>query len=420
MKKNKKRILALPGVFLPHNETVTQISYKILCNLDYEIDVVTFKATSDPTFEKLVKKDPKFNKIHLHYVDVDWKELDINSHNFNIFKIKKYIKMYIKKSMELFEKNNYDSIFSFSVPNYTHIAAYEIKKKYKDKIKWFASFSDPISNNLYIEEFKKGKFKTKILYYLLKMVSYRDEYQNKSLEYSDYLIFISDALKNHYINGNKEYNKKSIIYPITYVKEWPNYQKLTEVSKNKDDLKDNKIVFAHFGNIYGLRKIDKFLEALNELIKEKKIDPKKIEIHQYGDVDKNQINLFKDSEVLFVHDRIDYDKCIELMKKSDVLLIFDTIVDENEIQPFLPSKITDYLLTNKPIFAVTTKNSPLYDIINKKHICASYNIENIKECLLKQINNIDNVSNDIKKYDNDYVSKRVFKDLLDVIELEEE
>ena len=26
----------------------------------------------------------------------------------------------------------------------------------------------------------------------------------------------------------------------------------------------------------------------------------------------------------------------------------------------------------------------------------------------------------LKKYDNDYVSKRVFKDLLDVIELEEE
>ncbi|MBR2997847.1 MAG: hypothetical protein IKF37_02085 [Bacilli bacterium] len=417
---HKKRILALPGVFLPHNETITQITYKILCNLDYEIDVLAFKALPDRYFEDYIKNDKKFKKFNINYIDIDWKKLDFNSKNPNFLRTIKYINLYIEKAMELASKNEYDCVFSFSMPNYTHLAAYKIKKKYNEKIKWFASYSDPIHKNLYVEQLKNEKLKTKILYILLKLIVYRKKYQDVTLKYANKLIFISDALKKYVTEDKKEYYKKSIIYPITYVKEWPNYQKLTEVSKNKDNLKDNKIVFAHFGNIYGLRKIDKFLEALNELIKEKKIDPKKIEIHQYGDVDKNQINLFKGSEVLFVHDRVDYDKCIELMKKSDVLLIFDTIVDENEIQPFLPSKITDYLLTNKPIFAVTTKNSPLYDIINKKHICASYNIENIKECLLKQINNIDNVSNDIKKYDNDYVSKRVFKDLLDVIELEEE
>ena len=417
---HKKRILALPGVFLPHNETITQITYKILCNLNYEIDVLAFNATSDKYFESYIKKDKKFNKFHINYIDIDWKKLDFNSKNPNFLRTIKYINLYIKKAMELASKNEYDCVFSFSMPNYTHMAAYKIKKIYKDKIKWFASYSDPIHNNLYIEQLKKEKIKTRILYILLKLIMYRKKYQDVTLKYADKLIFISDSLMKFVTDDNREYKNKSIIYPITYDKRWTNYKKLTEISKNKDNLKDNKIVFAHFGNIYGLRKIDKFLEALNELIEEKKMDPKKIEIYQYGDVDKKQINLFKNNDILFVHDRVNYDKCIELMKKSDVLLIFDTIVDENEIQPFLPSKITDYLLTNKPIFAVTTKNSPLYDIINKKHICASYDVENIKECLLKQINNIGNVSNDIKKYDNDYVSRKVFKDLLDVIELEEE
>ena len=149
---HKKRILALPGVFLPHNETITQISYKILCNLNYEIDVLAFNATSDKYFESYIKKDKRFNKFHINYIDIDWKKLDFNSKNPNFLKTIKYINLYIKKAMELASKNEYDCVFSFSMPNYTHMAAYKIKKKYKDKIKWFASYSDPIHNNLYIEQ----------------------------------------------------------------------------------------------------------------------------------------------------------------------------------------------------------------------------------------------------------------------------
>ena len=414
--EGNNRILALSGTFLPHNETITQISYKMLCNLDYDIDVVSFRATPDKSFEEYIKKDPKFSKIHIHYIDVDLKALDINSHNFNIFKIKKYMKMYSDKSMELFEENKYNYVFSFSVPNYTHDSAYKIKKKYKD-VKWFASFSDPIVNNLYVEEYKHGNIKTKILYCLLKMVMYRNKFQNNTLKYADKLIFISEALRTHVTNNTKEYVDKSIIYPITYVKDWSNYKVLTEKNTTNNG---KKIVMSHFGNIYGLRKIDRFLEALDELINEGIIKPSEIEIHQYGDVDKHQIELFNnnDKNILHVYERVDYNKCIELMKKSDVLLIFDTIVDENITQPFLPSKITDYLLASKPIFAVTTKNSPLYDIINKNHICTSYDVEDIKKGLLKQVKNKKSVNNDIKKYDNDYVSRKAFKDLLDTIKEE--
>lgn len=415
--KNNKRILAMTGVFLPHNETVTQISYKILCNLDYDIDVVAFKGTIDDSFEKLIKNDRKFKKFHIHYIDVDWKSLDINSHNCNIFKIKKYLFMYNKKCMELFKRWNYNVVFSFSIPNYTHMPAYKIKKKYGNKVLWFASFSDPIINNLYIEEFKKGRIRTKILYYLLKLTTYRNKYQKVALKYSDYLIFISEALKKHVVGNKKEYIDKSIIYPITYVKEWPNYKLLT-CDANKKHSK--KIIMSHFGNIYGLRKIDEFLEAICELKDEYNSKLSRIEIHQYGEIHKKQMELFKNEKlnsILFVHDKVNYDECIELMKKSDVLLIFDTIVDKNEFQPYLPSKITDYLLTNKPIFAITNKNSSLYDIINKRHICVENDVNSIKNGLLKQMSNIKEVKNDIIEYDNDYVSKKVFGNILDIVDL---
>ena len=407
---NKERILALPGVFLPHNETITQIAYKILCNLDYEIDILVFKAQKDKYFVDYLKKDSKFKKMHIHYIDIDWKELNINSNNFNIFKIKKYINLYIKESINLAKSNKYKAVFSFSMPNYTHMAAYMIKKMYKDNIKWYASFSDPISNNLYIEQFKKEKFKTKILYVLLKITHYRKKYEKVSLNYADKLIFICKELRDYITNKKEKYVSKSIIYPITYIKDWINFQKLTSSAKEKND--NDKIVFAHFGNIYGLRKIDKFLKALNELKSENKEIVKKIEIHQYGDVDKCQLanyNSYDLKSILHFHNRVDYDECIDIMSKSDVLLIFDTIVEKNGIQPFLPSKITDYLLTNKPIFAITLQNSPLYDIINKEHICVNNDSDEIKKALTKQILNYKNISNDIQKYDNDYVSKKIFE-----------
>ena len=326
--------------------------------------------------------------------------------------------------MKYFEKYKYDAVFSFSVPNYTHYAAYKIKKKYKENIKWFASFSDPISNNIYIDQFRKEKLRTKILYLLLKFVSYKKEYEKCAVKYADKLLFISEELKKNITDGDEKFDSKSIIYPITYVKQWPSYKLLSSKEAiTTTNTNNNKIVLSHFGNIYGLRKIDKFLDALYQLIEDEKIDANTIEINQYGDVDKKQISFFNDCKyknILRFHERVDYNKCIELMKQSDILLIFDTIVDDNVVQPFLPSKITDYLLTNKPIFAVTTKNSPLYDIINKKHICVGYDVESIKDGLLKQISNVNNVNNDIKQFDNDYVSKKVFKNLLEIIYINEE
>lgn len=415
----KKRILALTGVFLPHNETITQISYKILCNLDYEIDVVCFKSSSDEYFEEFLKKDEKFKKFNIHYVNVEYSKVDINSHNFNLIKITNYMRLLEKKCIELIEKYNYQFLISFSIPNYNHYIASKVKKKCKNDIKWFASFSDPIGNNLYFEQLKKEKFRTRLLYYIHKLIMYNKKYEEVALNYSDKLIFICEELRDFITKNKTEYKEKSIIYPITYVKEWTNYIKLTAPSLND---RNKKIIFAHFGNIYGLRRIDKFLEALDQLVKEKNDCVNRIEIHQYGEIDKFQkvfFDKFSFDGLLFIHNRVNYDKCIELIKKSDVLLIFDTIVPAGEIQPFLPSKITDYLLSSKPIFAVTLKNSPLYDIINKKHICVENDTKKIKEAIIRQTKDYSNVDNNIDLYDNDYVSKKVLGNYFDIISLSE-
>ena len=407
---------------MPHNETVTQISYKILCNLDYEIDVIAFKSSEDDYFSDFVKKDKKMKKISVHYINYDWEELKLSAKNLNVFKIKKLMNLYAKESIKMAEKNNYDYVISFSVPNYTHISGYKVKRKYKDKIKWIACFSDPITNNIYIENMKKNGLKNYLFCFFLKLLQYNGKIEKNALKYSNRLIFICDELRDYVTKGKKEYLDKSIIYPITYVKEWINYKKLKAIGINNKQRKNNKLTFAHFGNIYGLRKIDKFLDAIYELKKEGEIDFSKIEIHQYGDIDRTTrlvLANHEDDNIIQVHERVDYDKCIDIMNNNDVLIIFDTI-SNNKIQPFLPSKIVDYLLTNKPIFAVTMKESPLYRMINDNHICVSYNIDEIKNGFKKQVLEFKQVNNNVDSYDNDVVSKQILGDYLDIIDFNKE
>ena len=419
----KKSLLAITGVFMPHNDTITQITYKHLCNLDYDIDVVSFKSEKDLSMEKILSSDKKFKKFHIHYLNRDWKKVYVSKSNFNIFSIFKNMALFNKKSLSMIKNKKYDILYSNSVPNYTHYAAYLIKKKLGKNIKWYASFSDPIIDNPYVEAMKRKNIFTKdmLAYFLQKIIHYRKKYQNLPLKYADKLIFISEELRDYYIKGDEKLLKKSIVIPITYVKEWPMYKDLLELkSINNKEKSNNKIKFMHFGNIYGLRKIDLFIQAISELKNEIDNFDQKIEIHQYGNIEQNQLNLinkYNIQDIFKVHKRVDYNQCLKLMQKeADVLVVFDTILREDKIQPFLPSKTIEYLLTQKPIFSVTTKNSPTYRLLNNSHICASYNIVDMKQAILKQLKNVKGVSTDYTKYENTYVINSMLGKELDICE----
>ena len=63
-------------------------------------------------------------------------------------------------------------------------------------------------------------------------------------------------------------------------------------------------------------------------------------------------------------------ECIEKMYQSDAVLLFDTILDEDTIQPYLPSKIMEYSLLKKDVLAVTTSKSPSYRILKESNAIA--------------------------------------------------
>ena len=75
------------------------------------------------------------------------------------------------------------------------------------------------------------------------------------------------------------------------------------------------------------------------------------------------------------------------MQKSDILVIFDTILEE-EIQPYLPSKISEYVAIGKPIFSICNDNSPIYRILKgTNHIVSKYQKEEIMKSILNILTN---------------------------------
>ena len=53
------------------------------------------------------------------------------------------------------------------------------------------------------------------------------------------------------------------------------------------------------------------------------------------------------------------------MKNADILVLFDTLMPKAESQPYLPSKIVEYLMLKKPILGICDPNSPRYRILKE-------------------------------------------------------
>lgn len=393
--KNYK-CLVVSGPFVPTNEPMTMVSYKNLRCLSFEYDVIVLKYKKDITLDKKLINDPKFNKFNI---------IDAGNYNKVLFSIKNiflpialfHMKEYIEFCIRQFESNSYEFLYTSSFPAYTTRVGYELKMK-KHKFCWIASFTDPINNSPY-----KPNKRTNADYDIIHRIAFniyckyyvRDADEIIAIENADILVFICEEqrdfmieqyIKKRFKLSEHQIIAKSVIFPLSYVKEW------NDVPNVEARVKDNdKIICSHFGRVYGLRKIDNFIRAISELVNEYSFLKERLIIKQFGQFRKTDLKLIKSlnlEKYFEFYDKIPYDKCLEEMANSDILLIFDTIIEDTEWQPYLPSKILEYSLIQKDVFALTTKRSPTYRIMkNSNTYCAVDDIKSIKEEFMSLIEN---------------------------------
>lgn len=399
----RDRMFVIPGGFVPYNDTVTLLTYKRLRNLDLDMDVFCFKGHEDKGLLEQLNTDKRFKNFNLKYTsNIDWAiprnyplRLPVG-----LFLMAKYVYDAVRE----FEKGDYKYLFSSIVPGISHVAAYHIKKKHPE-VKWIASFSDPFKGSPY----KNSDLSDKGLIYKLmfnvgSFCLYNDKYEELAVNNADKLIFICEEQRDFTLKQYPDYEKlmdKAVVYPLTYIPDWKMYSDLIGYKSKPNTVKQA----VHLGRIYGLRRIDSFLEALRQLKNEDPDLSKKIVFHQYSEIQPRDLEKIKEyniEDVLIVHDKVSYDESVQIMKDADVLVLFDTLMNNEPIQPYLPSKIVEYLMLRKPILAVCGQNSPSYRILKEYgHETIGYETKIIKQNIIKVMSSDMEFTYSIDKLNND-------------------
>ena len=383
----KDKMFVIPGGFVPYNDTVTLLTYKRLRNLDLDIDVFAFNGESDPGLVDELKNDSNFDKFCIkHTTDLKWAIPRNNPFRLPISLF--FMLKYTHDALIEFEKTNYRYLFSSIVPGISHIAAYRIKKKHPE-VEWYASFSDPFKGSPYKNtDLSKRSIFYKIAFKVGAFFLYNDKYEEVAVLNADKIVFICEEQRDFTLKQYANYEdlvKKSIIMPLTFIPEWKMYKDL----KTKSNCHNNPKIAVHLGRLYGLRDPGTFIEALCELKNEIPDLKELIEFHQYSEIqfeDKKRITDYGLNDVFIIHDKVTYDKSIEVMKRADILVLFDSLMPNEAVQPYLPSKIVEYILLQKPILAICDSNSPSYRILKENgYRYTGSTKEIIKENILKII-----------------------------------
>lgn len=244
-----------------------------------------------------------------------------------------FLKPGIKKGTEIITEQDITHVISVGLPFTCHWIAYHLKEKFP-RIHWHQDIEDPFSYSdvFWVNNFKKYKQKNILA-------------ESKAFQLSDSISVTNHRAMKKYQNLFPDSSHKlSVIHPLFSDKKQKDFAGL--------DIDKKKLHLGYFGTFYtDIRSPEPFLNMLlliNESYPEKLSN---LHFHFFGLQNKfsspifEKFNNLKSSFKLYgLYDR---DSSMDAMRKMDFLLNFGNSTDYH-----LPSKVVDYLYSNKPIVNV--------------------------------------------------------------------
>lgn len=343
------RILLISPIFFPEALPESYLMMKQLGGIG-SIDVLTseckYLRRSDNSMKPFV--DHSFGNVYrIKFLDL-LKRLPINrikllAQNPDSHRISNFF--YLRVALKLIQENKYDVVITWSQPHSCHLIGLKLKKVLMNRISWVAHFSDPWIENPYHQ---RGTISKK----------YNFGIRNNILNLSDAILYTNKYfLSVERIDQNEYWMRKSYEVPHCFVK---------ELYPAKSERSSKDVYIRHIGNFYGKRKADVIFEILHTSKNwiEEYLSANFFHLEFYGS---SQEKIEFDESFLpcnfrvKIHESVDYLESLKLMREADLLLVIDGPFEKS---PFLPSKIIDYLGSEKPIFAITPPLGATADLIN--------------------------------------------------------
>lgn len=287
----------------------------------------------------------------------------------------------------------YEKIYSRAMWPASHFAAALIKAKYP-QIKWVAEFSDPllldVTGSIRYETLElewlrmhhllpENSTQTNDnLFYWCEMLPYlyADELIFTNQNQLDYMLSYADEEMREAIA------RKAVIMPQPTLPRDFYQQSSAQLKKEKD-----YFYIGYFGSFYPNRGFQPFLDAWEMLPDEIQAKLRLIVYTQQQPeaVLENVSENIKDKFIIYPY--VEYFDFLKLCDDFDALLVMDAITQGLKINnPYLPSKLSDYLGSQTPTLALVEENSPMSHIHSSKLIKADiHSKEKIKQAILSHL-----------------------------------
>lgn len=140
---------------------------------------------------------------------------------------------------------------------------------------------------------------------------------------------------------------------------------------------NSQIILAHFGTLADRRNLNSLFQSLLEVIHEQPSAKDLLKIELYGFLDsmvEGSISSFEFKSMISIQGTIPHELALRKMEQSDILILIqdDSYVAEETI----PSKVYEYLQSNKPVFALVN-NEELFNNLRESN-CYSAMIKDRK------------------------------------------
>jgi len=243
-------------------------------------------------------------------------------------------------------------IYSTAGPSSTHYTGYILSKIFK--LPWIAELHDPL-----IYDNEKQKWHKYFFHKNLEKLIFRN---------ADKIIYFTNQAGANAEKRNPGFKDKLVIIRpgASPAEAWSQqYQK------------QEKMHFGYFGSLAEKRNLGDIFKAFYELFQEKPHLLKEISLNIYGTtldkVSSQALNQYPIKEAVTVHGRLEHDpvtgktgreQVLEAMKRMDVLIL----VHGNDIfrcNEYIPSKLYDYMLVQRPILGLTHPGSELEKMLEQ-------------------------------------------------------
>ncbi|TDL93361.1 hypothetical protein ERX27_10730 [Macrococcus brunensis] len=360
LNKGQAEELVIAYCFPPYNDTSGNVMAKRIFVENSRVDVIY------NNMDRIRRKDETLMQIANHLIDTMF---ELNAPQ--AFSSWGSIEEFMEQGLEIFKqyKNKYKRLYSRAMFPASHFLAFEIKQLQPD-IHWRAEFSDPlhtdVNSEIRFSSINDSAYTDRIKTLLPE--AYRaladDNVFNicelMPLAFAEELIFTNEQQLEYMIERFDPDIQNSIRQRAKTIPHPTLPQPFYELVTSYYTVDESKINLAYFGNFYdtrGFRELElvaKYLELA---------DITNFEIHVFTNLNNKVLQFYENSEFkqyMTLNPYVNFFEFLNLTNKMDGLMIFDAHTKEiKEINPYLPSKLSDYLGSDAYTLAFTEEDSIL-------------------------------------------------------------